>query len=163
MSDILFRTDSYIFSYRTAGILVHEGRVLLQKPADSDAYAFPGGHVSFGETTAETLTREFKEEVGVDIEVGGLKWVEENLFRWSDKPCHQVSLSHSVKLTNPEQIPFNERFISKEHMKVAADAIYFYWIPLDEVKNLNVYPADAASLLLCLNEGVKHFIYREEL
>jgi len=109
MNDILFRTDTHIFSYRTAGILVHDGKVLLQKPNDSEDFAFPGGHVAFGETNAETLVREFKEEV-----------------RESD-----------------------------------ANAIYFYWIPLDEVKNINVYPANAAELLLCLNDGVKHFVYRE--
>lgn len=161
MDDILFRTDNYIFSYRVAGILIHNGKVLLQKPNDSEYYAFPGGHVAFGETNAETLIREYKEEVGADIEVCGLKWVEENFFQWGAKPCHQICLSHLVKLNNPQQIPLDGNFIGKEHGEGDAQAIYFYWIPLDEVKNINVYPAKAAELLLCLNEGVKHFIYRE--
>ena len=45
MSDILFRKDGFVFSYRVAGIAVQNGKVLLQKPTNEDFYAFPGGHV----------------------------------------------------------------------------------------------------------------------
>ena len=55
--DILFKTEDRVFSYRVAGICVQNGMVLLQKPANDSAYAFPGGHVAFGETNAETLIR----------------------------------------------------------------------------------------------------------
>jgi ADP-ribose pyrophosphatase YjhB (NUDIX family) len=161
MSDILVRTDNCIFSYRTAGILVREDKVLLQKPNNSVDYAFPGGHIAFGETAAEALVREFREEMGADIEVAELKWVEENFFSWGDKPCHQISLSHLIKLKDTAQIPLNGRFISKEYSENDDNAIYFCWIPLDEVKNIKVYPANAAELLLELDEGVKHFVYRE--
>lgn len=65
--DILFRTEEYVFSYRVAGICMHNGKVLLQKPTNDTAFAFPGGHVSFGETNAQTLAREFQEEIGVDF------------------------------------------------------------------------------------------------
>ena len=92
MTDILFRTDSYVFSYRVAGVCIQNGKVLLQKPADDDGFAFPGGHAAFGETNAETLTREFKEEIGAAIAVGGLKWVGEVFFDWGGKPCHQICL-----------------------------------------------------------------------
>ena len=86
MSDISYSTDEYIFSYRAAGILVHENKILLQKPNNSNDYAFPGGQVAFGETNAETLIREFGEEMGMEIEVGELKWVWENLCPWDGKP-----------------------------------------------------------------------------
>ena len=36
MTDILFCTDSYVFSYRVAGVCIQNGKVLLQKPADDD-------------------------------------------------------------------------------------------------------------------------------
>ena len=45
--DILFRTDEYVFSYRVAGICIQNGKVLLQKPDNDTAFAFPGGHVTF--------------------------------------------------------------------------------------------------------------------
>ena len=52
MADILFKTDDYIFSYRVGGLLLHNGKVLMQKLIGEDGYAFIGGHVAFGETTA---------------------------------------------------------------------------------------------------------------
>ena len=58
MSDILFHHDNYIFSYRVSGILVCDGKVLLQAPKNTGEYAFIGGHVALGETNAETLMRE---------------------------------------------------------------------------------------------------------
>ena len=86
MSDILFKKDGFIFSYRVAGIAVQNGKVLLQKPTNEDFYAFPGGHVEFGETNEETLIREFKEEIGADIKVGDLQWVAEVFFSLGRKP-----------------------------------------------------------------------------
>lgn len=58
MTDIIFKTEDYLFSYRVAGILVRNGKVLLQKPTNNGAYAFPGGQIAFGETNAEALIRE---------------------------------------------------------------------------------------------------------
>ncbi len=29
--DIIFKTDEYVFSYKVAGLLLHNGEVLLQK------------------------------------------------------------------------------------------------------------------------------------
>ena len=63
MSDIIFKTENYVFNYRVAGILIHNGKVLLQKPTNDAGYAVPGGHVEFGETNEETLICEFKEEI----------------------------------------------------------------------------------------------------
>ena len=52
MSDILFHTDAFVFSYRVAGVLLRDGKILLQKPTDDSGFALPGGHVEFGETTS---------------------------------------------------------------------------------------------------------------
>ena len=161
MSDIIFHRDNYIFDYRVAGILVRDGKVLLQSPKNTGEYAFIGGHVALGETTAETLTREWREEVGADIEVGELKWVEENLFSWGDKAAHQISLSYLVSLKDTMKIPLEGSFISKEYKADDDKAIWFHWVPLSDIKNLTVYPTKAAELLPLLNEGVKHFVYRE--
>lgn len=78
--DIIFNTDEYVFSYRAAGLLLHNGIVLLQRPKNETGYAIPGGHVALGETNEETLVREFKEEINADIKVDTLKWVGELFF-----------------------------------------------------------------------------------
>ena len=104
MSDILFKTENYVFSYRVAGICVRDGKVLLQKPTNDNGYAFPGGHVEFGETNAEALIREFKEEIGADIRVGDLKWAAEIFFPWGNKPCHQICLYYDIVLKHSAPI-----------------------------------------------------------
>ena len=92
---------------------MHNGRVLLQTTTGEDrSFAFPGGHMAFGETNVETLTREFKEEIGADITVGKLKWVAEIFFPWGSKPCHQICLYYMVDILNPELLE-KDRFLGK--------------------------------------------------
>ena len=105
MADILFKTDDWVFSYRVGGILIHNDRILLQRVPGDDGYAFVGGHVSLGETTAETLVREFKEEIRADIRVERLLMVGENFFPWGSRPCHQINLYYLVSLVDETQIP----------------------------------------------------------
>ena len=101
--DILFKTDDWVFSYRVAGICVQNGKVLLQTTTGEDrSFAFPGGHVEFGETNEETLAREFKEEIGAEVRVGDLKWVAEVFFPWGSKPCHQICLYYMVDILNQD-------------------------------------------------------------
>ena len=156
MKDILFRTEEGSFSYRVAGICVFDGKILLQKPMDDDGYAFPGGHVVFGETNAQTLTREFFEEIGASITVGELKWVAEIFFSMNGKPCHQICLYHMVDI-DMATIPAGETFASKENPN-----LLFYWIPLEQIKHNLVYPVNCAELLHDLNGGVQYFVDREE-
>lgn len=155
MADILFKTDSYVFSYRVSGICIQNGKLLLQKPTNDNGFAFPGGHVEFGETNQETLMREFKEEIGADISVGDLKWVGEVFFTWGSKPCHQICLYYIITIEN-DNIPKDGIFTSQENTEIE-----FHWISLDELRHFEIYPTNATQLLDNINEGTQHFIYRE--
>jgi len=160
VSDISYSTDKHGFSYRAAGILLHDGRVLLQM--HDGEYAFPGSGVAFGETTAETLIREFAEEIGEDtIEVAELKWVWENFYVWNNTPYHQICIYHLLKLKDSAHIPLSGKFIHKEYSENDANPVWFYWVPLDELNNISVHPKNAAELLRRIDEGVLHFAYRE--
>lgn len=159
--DILFKTEDWVFSYRVAGICVYNGKVLLQTTTGEDrSFAFPGGHVEFGETHTGTLIREFREEIGADIRVGHLKWVAEVFFPWGSKPCHQICLYYLVEILNPE-IPKEGIFLAKEHLEGRKFDLEFHWVPIEQVRNLEIYPTQTAELLGKLEDGVQHFIYRE--
>jgi len=97
----------------------------------------------------------------VDITVGDLKWVEENLFSWGDKKAHQISLSYIVKLKDRAKIPLTGSFVSREYKTDYDNAIWFHWLSIDEIKRHIVYPAKASELLARLDEGVQHFVYQE--
>ena len=158
--DILFRTEEYVFSYRVAGICMQNGKVLLQKATNDTAFAFPGGHVAFGETNAQTLLREFREEIGVDISVGDLKWVAEIFFPWGNKPCHQICLYYMVEVTSGN-IPFEGTFLGKEKLEGRNFDLEFHWVPVSELENIEVYPTNVVELMNQMDQGVQHFIYRE--
>lgn len=160
MKDILFKDEQGVFSYRVAGICVHDGKVLLQTTTDDTAFAFPGGHVAFGETNAQTLIREFREEIGAEIAVKDLKWVAEVFFPWGKKPCHQICLYYMVELTD-DHTPREGIFPGVEQMEGRKFTLEFHWVPLEEASTYELYPTQCRALLTKLDEGVTHFVYKE--
>ena len=161
MPDILFKTNKYVFSYRIAGICIQNGKILLQKPINDHAFAFPGGHAQLGETNKETLIREFKEEIGADISVGELKWVGEIFFPWEEKPCQQICLYYMVKIED-SITPRKGIFIGKEQFEKKDFELEFHWIEMDKVKDIKVYPTNCTQLLSRIDDGVQHFVYQEK-
>lgn len=161
MADILFKTEEGVFSYRVAGICVQDGKVLLQTTTGEDrSFAFPGGHVAFGETNAQTLIREFREEMGAEIIVGELKWVAEVFFPWGNKPCHQICLYYAVEIQNSE-VPRAGKFFGKEHLEGRSFDLEFHWVPLEYAEEMELYPTNAKELLQKLDRGIQYFVYRE--
>ena len=64
-------------------MVVHDGKVLLGKRRGSHGdgeYAWPGGHLEFGETIEECIAREIEEETGLAVQ-----------------PVRPVSMSNVIK------------------------------------------------------------------
>lgn len=80
--NILFKNDDFVFSYRVGGILMHNGKILLQRPKNDD-YAIIGGHVAAMETSM--VKREFEEELHAKID--NLLAIGEIYFSWGKRPC----------------------------------------------------------------------------
>ncbi|HRO43851.1 MAG TPA: NUDIX hydrolase [Flavipsychrobacter sp.] len=59
------------FNIRVYGIWLHEGKVLVNEELIKGRLItkFPGGGLELGEGTIDCLVREWKEELGLDIEV----------------------------------------------------------------------------------------------
>lgn len=159
--DILWKTEDYVFSYRVAGICIRDGKVLLQTLVNEEGYAFPGGHVAFGETNEQTLIREFDEEIGASITVGELRWVAEIFMPWGGRRFHQICLFYNVELDNAD-IPADGTLMARESLEGRAFDIEFRWIPLDSIENILIYPTNAKDLLKRPADGVQHFVYNED-
>ncbi len=52
----------------TVAVRNQAGDILLQMRVDNELWALPGGVVDVGETVAQTVVREVKEETGLDVE-----------------------------------------------------------------------------------------------
>ena len=161
MSDILFKTDDYIFSYRVGGVLIHNGKVLLQRVPGDEGYAIIGGHVAFGEATSETLVREFKEEIRADIKVERLLMVGENFFPWGNRPCHQINLYYLVSLIDETQIPLGGIFKAIDELGNERINLDMCWVNLDDVPNIIVYPTEAKEHIISLPDEIVHFVHKE--
>ena len=88
----------------SAGIF-RDGKILLVRRAREPArgvYTFPGGRVEFGESLTDALTRQIREETGLEIEIVGLVGYREAL------PPRTGGHGHFVIL------PFAARWVSGE-------------------------------------------------
>ncbi len=159
--DILFKDEDYVFSYRVSGIMIHEGKILLQKPENEDGYSFVGGHVAIGETTAEALVREYKEETGIDVVIERLFAVGEVFFSWGKRPCHQISLYYLVKPADPALIPQADIFKGTDEIESKKFKIDFCKIPLSKLESLTVYPKEILPVILNPTDNVFHFVSKQ--
>lgn len=84
---------------RGDSILVFEGHDSVK---DQTFYRPLGGSIEFGELGAEAAMREFREEIGVDLE--NLKYVGtlENLFTYEGRPGHEIVLVYEADIANPD-------------------------------------------------------------
>ncbi len=162
MGDILYKSEDMVFSLRAGGILVRDGHILLQKPKN-DGCAIIGGHVAAFELSADTLRREFMEELHTAIEVGELMAVGEIFFPWGEKRCHQICFYYRVQLADESAIPLSGSFPGYDELGDERVDLDFCWVPLEAVKNgLPVYPQELIPHILANEPGVAHFVSREE-
>lgn len=159
--DILFKTEDFVFSYRVGGILIHDGKILLQKPKDDD-YAIIGGHLSSMETTKEAVMREFEEELHAKIEVDNLWAIGEIFFPWGNRPCHQVCFYYKVHLNDMNTIPMDGVFQGYDELNNERIDLDFCWVPLSELRNgLKVYPLELIPIILEDRKEIVHFVSRD--
>lgn len=66
---------------RVTGVVIEDDRILVldQDTGTGRAWSLPGGKVEDGETLAEALVREMREETGLQVEPGRLLYVCDHL------------------------------------------------------------------------------------
>jgi ADP-ribose pyrophosphatase YjhB (NUDIX family) len=62
----------------TAIVPNEHGAILMVHKTDNDLWALPGGGMDVGESMADAVVREVREETGVDVEVTGLVGIYSN-------------------------------------------------------------------------------------
>ena len=90
--DLTLNVQDYKLNVRAAGIVIHNGKVLLHKNTNENHYALIGGRVEIGEDSATTLKREIQEEMGKDIEITGYVSTIENFFEAEGSKYHEKCL-----------------------------------------------------------------------
>ena len=158
--DILYKEAEYVFSYRVGGILIRNGKILLQKPLNDD-YAIIGGHVSGMETSVQALQREFFEEIHANIHIHRLLAVGELFFPWGNRTCHQICLYYLVDLEDAAAFPLEGSFLGFDECDNLRTDLEYRWIPLEQLSQLTIYPPEVISHILSGDTDVLHFVYKE--
>ena len=112
-------------SASTVAFILNERDELLvcrraQEPAKG-TLDLTGGFVDLGETAEEAITREVKEETGLDVVQTDYLFSLPNTYLYSDLVVHTTDLFFRCKVR------------STSNIKPMDDVAETYWIPLDEV------------------------------
>jgi mutator protein MutT len=123
-----------------AAVIADGGRVLLVRRARAPAeglWAFPGGRLEQGESLADGVRREVREECGLDVEVGELMDLVEVLEQQPDRLHHWVLAMYAARVRGGSLTPGD-------------DALDARWVSLDELERLPTPPrvADLARRAL---------------
>lgn len=156
-NDWLFIEDKYICNFRSVGVLLRNKKILVQREKDGDIYALPGGHVLVGETSEQSLIREYKEETGADVVCRRLIWTEECFWDWNGKPANTLAFYYLIDLINQNDIPDTGEFISqKDNCNVLLG-----WFPIEDFNKITIYPSFIKEKIHNLAEHTEHFVSNE--
>ena len=153
--DWMFTAGSYVCDVRTVGVLIQDGKILVQRDRTGNEYALPGGHIQVGETLQDGLIREFKEETDADIVCKKMLFTEECFWTWKERSMHNLSFYYQVELQDPS-IPDTGSF----HAHQDNPNVLIGWLPVSGLQNIIIYPEFIKAEIDRLDEPTKHFVTR---
>jgi len=117
-----------------SAVVVDDDQLLLVRRGHGRAagtWAVPGGRVRAGETLAEAVVRELREETAVEGVCAGLLGLRELI---GGEQAHQVVLAHRVSV------------LEATDPRPGGDAVEARWVPLAEVADYPLAPGLAELL-----------------
>lgn len=134
----------------TLGLIFRGNYILLEEQIGihsqgSGVYYRPvGGTIEFGEHSEDALVREYKEEIGAEIEI--LQYIDciESIYKVTDKIGHEITLLYTVKFKN-EELYKQEIFTVTEGDKITVAK----WIALEDIfdERKVLYPVGLSTLI----------------
>ncbi len=144
--DIKIKTDdNNIFNYCSRAILQQDNKFLIIRVNDAEYYHLPGGHVEVGETSADALIREIKEETNIEIDLGKLLLINEEFYHKNDKEIHSVIFYY---LARPKSIVSMENSVHFEQGHTRVNKHELRWVTVDDLASIDLRPAMIKDLLI---------------
>ena len=141
--DLTLDVMDYKLNIRAAGIIIHNGKVLVHRNVNSDHYALVGGRVEIGEDSATTIKREMKEEIGKEIEIIGYVSTIENFFEMKGNKYHEIMFLHKIEFVNEEDKKIDYTLKNIE----GKDYLQYEWLDINKIDEYPLLPKAVKELL----------------
>jgi 8-oxo-dGTP diphosphatase len=144
-------------------IVVHEGAVLVNQSrnakTEEEYCALPGGHVDAGESCVAALAREWREELGAEIEIHDLCFASESIYsgrKKEESKRHEMVLYFHADLSTPLQDNGVEIHSPEANKR-------FRWLPFEELATANLLPQSVKTFLLSMlaDEEHPHYVFSD--
>ena len=155
---ITFTEDRVKFNYRIVGFALHDDHVLLHRAEADDFWSLPGGRGELLESSPETLTREMREELGIEITVDRLVWIVENFFEYDHFGFHEVAFYYQMSFP-PDCALYQSRgpFAGDEE----GVRLIYQWFPVSELESVRLFPTFLRTALRDLPDSIQHVIHTD--
>ena len=141
--DITIDVEDYKLNVRTAGILIHNNKLLVHRNINEEHYALIGGRIGIGENSEDALKREILEELGKEIEITGNVATIENFFEMKSHKYHEIMFVHKIEFINEEDKKIEhtiKNIEGKEYLK-------YEWLDLGEIDKYPLKPQVIKEIL----------------
>jgi ADP-ribose pyrophosphatase YjhB (NUDIX family) len=156
---ITFDLNGVRFTYRTAAVIFDEEHVLLNRVDGYDWWFLPGGRVEIGESGADALSREMREELDAMVEVDRLLWVAEVFFTFlTGRAHHELGFYFLAHLApNSPLRGVREPFPRQD----GPARLIFQWHQLSTLPDLPLYPIFLRQSLCRLPDTPAYIVSHE--
>lgn len=118
------------------GIAIRDNILLVEQGFDNIKneafYGCLGGGIEFLEKSSDALKKEFKEEIGANINVNNFIGIHENIFSYQGKKAHELILFYSIDISSED---YREEYIIKDD----CGQYKAKWIDIDDFKKIIKY------------------------
>lgn len=143
-----------LINIRVGAIILKDGRLLMVGTDYSDYLYSVGGHLEFGETSAQAVRREVEEETGVRLEIDRLGFIHESYYRGESpkkrgRDVYEISFYYYM-VVPPDFEPVRREFhegTEKEHLE---------WVRPDDPRR--IFPAFYRKEVFEVSTGVRHIV-----
>ncbi len=104
--DLQIKLQNTTLKIRVAGLIKTKDGYLFEKQSKDNYFFLVGGKVMLNESSEETIKREIKEEINMEVREVNQKSVIENFYTSFGENIHEICFVYEVKEIFSGEIPF---------------------------------------------------------
>lgn len=153
---ISYKFDDKKFNFRVAGLVIHNGKILIHKFENQDFWCLPGGRAELMEDSITTLGREFQEELEADVSVDRMLWCCESFYDHLGYHVHEICHYFLCQMEPDHEVTKQTKAFERQELD--GSWMTFLWLPLNELEALNFYPTFIKDHIMSLPETTQYII-----